>query len=91
MFTEIPRTRPDTPLLDEVNIPADLRLLPAEQLSQLAKELRAYLLYTVGQTGGRNQYRNPFLVRYTSPRRLHHEKIYFTDKGRYAPASQAPG
>jgi 1-deoxy-D-xylulose-5-phosphate synthase len=29
-----------------------LRLLPADQLPQLAEELRAYLLYTVGQTGG---------------------------------------
>jgi 1-deoxy-D-xylulose-5-phosphate synthase len=52
MFTEIPRTRPSTPLLDGVHIPADLRLLPADQLPQLAEELRAYLLYTVGQTGG---------------------------------------
>lgn len=52
MFTEIPRTRPSTPLLDGVRIPADLRLLTADQLPQLAEELRAYLLYTVGQTGG---------------------------------------
>ena len=52
MFTEIPRTRPSTPLLDGVHIPADLRLLSSDQLPQLAEELRAYLLYTVGQTGG---------------------------------------
>ncbi len=52
MFTEIPRERPDTPLLDTVNLPVDLRSLSEDQLPQLAGELRAFLLYTVGQTGG---------------------------------------
>ncbi|HNG59771.1 MAG TPA: 1-deoxy-D-xylulose-5-phosphate synthase [Cellvibrionaceae bacterium] len=32
--------------------PADLRLLPEKQLPLLARELREFLLYTVGQTGG---------------------------------------
>lgn len=52
MFTEIPRSRPQTPLLDSVDVPAQLRQLNEHQLPQLASELRAYLLYTVGQTGG---------------------------------------
>ena len=43
---------PHTPLLDMINCPADLRLLESEKLPQLAQELRAFLLYSVGQTGG---------------------------------------
>ena len=52
MFTEIPSRRPDTPLLDSVDKPAELRALLPEQLPQLARELREFLLYTVGKTGG---------------------------------------
>jgi len=52
MFNEIPRQRPNVPLLDTIDCPADLRKLDAEQLPQLAQELRQYMLYTVGQTGG---------------------------------------
>jgi 1-deoxy-D-xylulose-5-phosphate synthase len=52
MFDEIPRQRPLTPLLDQIDIPADLRRFAEAQLPQLAEELRAFLLYTVGQTGG---------------------------------------
>lgn len=52
MFNEIPRERPATPLLDAIDDPADLRLLGEEQLEELAQELRAFLLYSVGQTGG---------------------------------------
>jgi 1-deoxy-D-xylulose-5-phosphate synthase len=52
MFDEIPLQRPQTPLLDSVNSGADLRALSEKQLPQLAAELREYLLYTVGQTGG---------------------------------------
>ena len=51
-FSEIPLTRPSTPLLDLIDQPRDLRNLPEDQLSQLADELRAFLLYSVGQTGG---------------------------------------
>ncbi|MEQ9210099.1 MAG: 1-deoxy-D-xylulose-5-phosphate synthase N-terminal domain-containing protein, partial [Pseudomonadales bacterium] len=51
-FTEIPRQRPDTPLLDQVYVPADLREMEESDLGQLADELREYLLYVVGQTGG---------------------------------------
>ena len=52
LFQEIPRTRPSTPLLDQVTLPQDLRQLDPGQLPQLANELREFLLYSVGQTGG---------------------------------------
>ncbi|MCV6610899.1 MAG: 1-deoxy-D-xylulose-5-phosphate synthase [Amphritea sp.] len=52
MFYSIPEQRPQTALLDSINSPADLRQLPSDQLPQLAAELRAFLLYSVGQTGG---------------------------------------
>ncbi len=44
--------RPDTPLLDTVDVPADLRKLKPEQLRQFADELRAEMISTVGSTGG---------------------------------------
>ncbi|MBG7404178.1 1-deoxy-D-xylulose-5-phosphate synthase [Pseudomonas aeruginosa] len=49
---EIPRERPATPLLDRASSPAELRRLGEVDLETLADELRQYLLYTVGQTGG---------------------------------------
>ena len=52
MLEEIPITRPDTPLLDQIESPAELKELALDQLSQLADELRLFLLYSVGQTGG---------------------------------------
>jgi 1-deoxy-D-xylulose-5-phosphate synthase len=52
MFKEIPHNRPDTPLLDSVNFPSDLRKLKKDELQTLAAELRHYLLYCVGKTGG---------------------------------------
>jgi len=52
MFDEIPLERPQTPLLDSIDSPADLRELSPEQLEEVARELRHYLLYTVGKTGG---------------------------------------
>jgi len=52
MFDEIPTSRPNTPLLDQVNSPADLRKLKKEQLPKLVRELREYMLFSVGQTGG---------------------------------------
>lgn len=39
-------------LLDQINAPAELRKLSREQLTQLAGELRQYLLDSVSQTGG---------------------------------------
>lgn len=41
-----------TSLLDSVDTPADLRKLAASQLRQLADEVRAEMLDSVGQTGG---------------------------------------
>src|SRR5579862_7194188 len=41
-----------TPLLDRVRLPADLRNFSAEQLRQLADELRAETIDTVSVTGG---------------------------------------
>ena len=52
MFNNIPVERPDTPLLDQVKIPSDLRQFDESALEQLAEELRHFLIYTVGQTGG---------------------------------------
>ena len=52
LFDEIPRERPATPLLDSFDHPAALRAMNAKQLAQLADELRAYLLYSVGVSGG---------------------------------------
>jgi len=39
-------------LLDTIRFPADLRQLDAQQLPQLADELRAFLIDSVSQTGG---------------------------------------
>lgn len=52
MFNEIPTSRPTTPLLDTINDPADLRELADSQLTDVANQLRHFLLYSVGQTGG---------------------------------------
>ncbi|MDH0897635.1 MULTISPECIES: 1-deoxy-D-xylulose-5-phosphate synthase [unclassified Pseudomonas] len=51
-FHEIPRERPATPLLDRADTPDGLRRLAESELESLADELRQYLLYSVGQTGG---------------------------------------
>ncbi|MFG0381247.1 1-deoxy-D-xylulose-5-phosphate synthase [Pseudomonas sp. zbq_18] len=51
-FHEIPRERPVTPLLDRADTPDGLRRLAESELESLADELRQYLLYSVGQTGG---------------------------------------
>jgi 1-deoxy-D-xylulose-5-phosphate synthase len=41
-----------TPLLDRINVPADLRRLPESDLRQVANELRAELIDAVSITGG---------------------------------------
>src|SRR5579864_8721607 len=46
----IPNTK--TPILDQVDIPADLRKLPKSQLRQFADELRTDLIDIVSVTGG---------------------------------------
>lgn len=52
MFQEIPKNRPDTPLLDNIDHPKQLRELDSSELPKLATELREYLLYSVGKSGG---------------------------------------
>ncbi|HCL77871.1 MAG TPA: 1-deoxy-D-xylulose-5-phosphate synthase, partial [Pseudomonas sp.] len=51
-FHEIPRLRPQTPILDRAATPAQLRRLGEAELEELANELRQDLLFSVGQTGG---------------------------------------
>lgn len=45
-------TRPDTPLLDQIASPADLRRLGDRDLIQVADELRAETISAVSETGG---------------------------------------
>ena len=45
-------TRPDTPILDRVTIPADMKRLSDRELRQLADELRAETISAVSVTGG---------------------------------------
>jgi len=52
LYTEIPTHRPVTPLLDAIDHPQQLRLLERSQLEQVADELRQYILYAAGQSGG---------------------------------------
>ncbi|ENW84952.1 1-deoxy-D-xylulose-5-phosphate synthase [Acinetobacter sp. NIPH 284] len=52
LYTEIPTQRPVTPLLDEIDHPEQLRQLEQSQLPQVADELRQYILYAAGQSGG---------------------------------------
>jgi len=40
------------PLLSSIDLPADLRRLPEERLSELADELRSFLIDSVSRTGG---------------------------------------
>ena len=52
MISEIPVNRPDIRLLDQVDAGRSVRELSPEELLQLANEVRAFLLYSVGQSGG---------------------------------------
>ena len=52
VFSEIPKDLPNTPLLDSISIPEDIKKLNKNQLTALADELREFLLYTVGKSGG---------------------------------------
>ena len=44
--------RPNTPILDRINSPEDMKNLPDPQLYQLAKELRSETISIVSETGG---------------------------------------
>ena len=53
MAEQFPTIRPDTPVLDKVDEGLQyLRELGEDDLLQLARELRQYMLYSVSQTGG---------------------------------------
>ena len=52
IFEEIPIKEPSGELLEAVNFPSDLRELDLKDLPKFSDELREYLLYSVGQTGG---------------------------------------
>lgn len=52
MLSDLPTIAPDTPLLDRLEQGDSLHALNTLQLLQISEELRAYLLYSVGQTGG---------------------------------------
>lgn len=52
LYTELPTQRPVTPLLDAIDHPQQLRQLEHSQLLQVADELRQYILYAAGQSGG---------------------------------------
>ena len=44
--------RPQTPLLDQVEFPADIRKFPKSELAQLADELRSEMISAVSTSGG---------------------------------------
>ena len=52
VFKKIPKEKPSTPILDKVNFPNDLRTFTLQELETLSNELREFLLYSVGQSGG---------------------------------------
>ena len=52
LFHTIPGERPTIPLLEGIHSPHDLRSLNRDQLRQVADEVREYLLYSVGISGG---------------------------------------
>ena len=52
IFKKIPETKPKTPLLDKVSAPSDIKSFSIGELEILSDELREFLLFSVGQTGG---------------------------------------
>ncbi|MFN4244112.1 MAG: 1-deoxy-D-xylulose-5-phosphate synthase [Tepidisphaerales bacterium] len=48
----VSRGLPETPLLDRIQCPADVRRLPLEQLPELARELRDVIFHAVARNGG---------------------------------------
>jgi 1-deoxy-D-xylulose-5-phosphate synthase len=45
-------SNPTYPLLNSINSPADMRRLSRMELKTLSRELRDFLLHSVGKTGG---------------------------------------
>jgi len=52
VFKKIPQEKPLTPILDRVNYPSDIRSFSVSELQTLSNELREFLLFSVGQSGG---------------------------------------
>ena len=52
IFTEIPTSPPKTSVLDKVDLPEDIKNLTPVELKTLADDVRAHMLYSVGQSGG---------------------------------------
>ena len=52
LYTKIPTQRPVTTLLDSIDYPQQLRLLAPSRLTQVTDELRQFILYAAGQSGG---------------------------------------
>ena len=52
IFKEIPTQKPITPILDSIDLPSDIRSFSLGELENLANEIREFLLYSVGQSGG---------------------------------------
>ncbi len=52
IFKKIPNKKPSTPLLDKIEFPKDIKEFSNSELEMLANELREFLLYSVGQSGG---------------------------------------
>lgn len=51
-FKEIPLNEPKTLLLDKLSLPKEIKNLSKHDLTTLADEVREFLLYTVGSSGG---------------------------------------
>ena len=52
IFQSIPTQQPVSEILKDIETPCDVRKLTPSQIPQLADELREFLLYSVGRTGG---------------------------------------
>ena len=52
IFQSIPTQQPVSEILKDIETPCDIRKLTPSQIPQLADELREFLLYSVGRTGG---------------------------------------
>jgi 1-deoxy-D-xylulose-5-phosphate synthase len=52
IFSEIPTEIPVTAILDKILVPADIKNLSPVELKTLADDVRAHMLYSVGQSGG---------------------------------------
>jgi 1-deoxy-D-xylulose-5-phosphate synthase len=52
IFQSIPTEYPVSEILKDIETPCDVRKLTPSQIPQLADELREFLLYSVGRTGG---------------------------------------